>query len=431
MASVSFFNRGKVENKYSTIWVRLRDKEVDVKVPLSHLKCKPKDWKNGKCVISSRNVSNELVELNIELIRIETKIISEYTSYKPEMDLKGWLEATIYPKKVISEKIEPQSNNILSFIDDYINLKKDTVSESTIKKANVVKQLIKRYCDDLTARKKTFKQLKFSDLDNSFRVDFEKYCLRENYKTSTTYRNLKFLKMICKVAESLDIEVHKHAFLWKFDIEKVSRNVPKSVYLTFDELDKIERTEMPSEYLDNARDWLLIACYTGQRVSDYLRFNSNMIVQDDENQSYIEFNQIKTGTKMQIPLLQKVQSVLMKRGGQFPRKISDVNLNLYIKDVCELAGIDEVLYNGKVMTIEREGLPRITRKVFGNYPKYQLVTSHIGRKSFATNFYEKIPITYLLNFTGHKTERQLLTYISKTDVEKAKSTAKIFKSLGF
>ncbi|WP_051882280.1 phage integrase SAM-like domain-containing protein [Chryseobacterium soli] len=431
MASVSFFNRGKVENKYSTVWVRLRDKEVDVKVPLSHLKCKPKDWKNGKCVISSRNVSNELVELNIELIRIETKIISEYISYKPEMDLKGWLEATIYPEKVISEKIEPQLNNILSFIDDYINLKKDTVSESTIKKANVVKQLIKRYCDDLTARKKTFKQLKFSDLDNSFRVDFEKYCLRENYKTSTTYRNLKFLKMICKVAESFDIEVHKHALLWKFDIEKASRNVPKSVYLNFDELDKIERTEMPSEYLDNARDWLLIACYTGQRVSDYLRFNSSMIVQDDENQSYIEFNQVKTGTKMQIPLLQKVQNILLKRGGEFPRKISDVNLNLYIKDVCELAGIDEVLYNGKVLTIEREGLSRITRKVFGNYPKYQLVTSHIGRKSFATNFYEKIPITYLLNFTGHKTERQLLTYISKTDVEKAKSTAKIFKSLGF
>jgi len=118
------------------------------------------------------------------------------------------------------------------------------------------------------------------------------------------------------------------------DIEKASRNVPKSVYLTFDELDKIERTEMPSEYLDNARDWLLIACYTGQRVSDYLRFNSRMIAQDDENQSYIEFNQIKTGTKMQIPLLHKVQNILLKRGGEFPRRISDVNLNLYIKDVC-------------------------------------------------------------------------------------------------
>lgn len=213
MASVSFFNRGKVENKYSTIWVRLRDKEIDVKVPISHLKCKPKDWKNGKCVISSRNTDSDLGELNIELIRLETKIISDYTSFKPEIDVKGWLEATICPQRVVSVKDEPQSDNVLLFIDDYISLKKDIVSESTIKKANVVKQLIKRYCDDVRARKKTFKHLKFSDLDNSFRVDFEKYCLRENYKTSTTYRNLKFLKMICRVAESFDIEVHKHTFL--------------------------------------------------------------------------------------------------------------------------------------------------------------------------------------------------------------------------
>lgn len=54
----------------------------------------------------------------------------------------------------MSEKIEPQSDNILSFIDDYINLKKRYCNESIIKKANVVKHLIKRYCDDLRARKK-------------------------------------------------------------------------------------------------------------------------------------------------------------------------------------------------------------------------------------------------------------------------------------
>ncbi len=42
-----------------------------------------------------------------------------------------------------------------------------------------------------------------------------------------------------------------------------------------------------------------------------------------------------------------------------------------------------------------------------------------------------LKITYLLNFTGHNTERQVLAYINKTDVEKAKSTAKIFKSLGY
>ncbi|CAI8715377.1 hypothetical protein EMIT036CA2_10172 [Chryseobacterium sp. IT-36CA2] len=207
--------------------------------------------------------------------------------------------------------------------------------------------------------------------------------------------------------------------------------VPKSIYLTFDELKRIEEKEMPFDYLDNARDWLLIACYTAQRVSDYLRFTSSMIVEDSEGQKYLEFTQQKTNARMKIPLLKKVQDILVKRGGEFPQKISDVNLNLYIKQVCEISGINEIVYNGKVMVVEREDKSKITRKVFGYYPKYELVTSHIGRKSFASNFYEKIPTAYLLNFTGHTTEKQLLTYINKTDVEKAKSTAKFFTNLGF
>jgi integrase len=237
--------------------------------------------------------------------------------------------------------------------------------------------------------------------------------------------------MICKVAESFDIEVHKHVKNWRFEVEKAAKNVPKSIYLTFEELNKIEQTEMPNDHLDNARDWLLISCYTGQRVSDYMRFTSSMIVEDSEGHKYLEFTQIKTGAKMQIPLLKKVQEVLDKREGKFPRKISDVKFNLYIKEVCKIAGLDEILYNGKTMVIEREGKKKITRKVFGEYPKYELVTSHIGRKSFASNFYEKIATAYLLNVTGHTTEKQLLAYINKTDVEKAKSTAKMFDSLGY
>ncbi|WP_407495014.1 tyrosine-type recombinase/integrase [Elizabethkingia anophelis] len=237
--------------------------------------------------------------------------------------------------------------------------------------------------------------------------------------------------MVCNVAESFDIDVHKHVSGWKFEVEKATKHVPKSIYLTFEELDKIEQTEMPHDYLVNAKDWLLIACYTGQRVSDYSRFTSSMIVEDSEGQKYIEFTQQKTNSKMQIPLLKKVQEILNKRDGEFPRKISDVKLNLYIKEVCEIAGIDEMIYNGKVMTIEKEDKTKITRKIFGQYPKHELVTSHIGRKSFASNFYEKIPTAYLLNFTGHTTEKQLLAYINKTEIEKAKSTAKIFNKLGY
>lgn len=431
MASVSFFIRGKVEEKECTIWVRFRDKGIDIKAPIPYLKCKPKYWKEGKCKITSQKMNqNDSDTINVRLIKLETEIISKYHEDSPEFELKEWLEYIISPTKNSVTK-ERLSDNIFLFIDDYISFKEKVVAKSTIKKANVVKQLIGRYIEDRKGRKKNFTNLRFKDLDNSFKADFEDYCKKENYKISTTYRNLKFIKMICRVAESFDIEVHKHTTMWKFDIEKATKKIPKSIYLTFDDLKEIEEHEMPFDYLDNARDWLLIACYTAQRVSDYLRFTSSMIFEDSDGQKYLQFTQQKTGTRMQIPLLKKVLDILNKRGGEFPRKISDVNLNIYIKEVCKIAGINELLYNGRVMVIERKDKSRITRKVFGEYPKYELVTSHIGRKSFASNFYEKIPTAYLLNFTGHQSERQLLAYINKTDIEKAKSTAKIFNDLGF
>ena len=430
MASVSFFIRGKVADKESTIWAKFRDKDIDIRVPVPYLSCKPKEWKEGRCKMPSKKMHKDDAEtINTRLSQLEANIISSYTEDNPEIDLKEWLKSIIEPTALKAEDTN-YSDDVVTFIDTYISLKKDSVTESTIKKANVVKQLMIRYIADRKIRKKTFRGLKFKDLDNSFRIDFEDYCNKESYKISTTYRNLKFLKMICKVAGSFDIEVHKHTELWKFEVEKATKHIPKSIYLTFDELDKIEHKEMPHDYLDNARDWLLISCYTGQRVSDYMRFNSSMIVEDSEGQKYIEFTQQKTNAKMQIPLLKKVQDILAKRNGEFPRKISDVKLNLYIKDVCEIAEIDEIVYNGRTEIIKKEG-KNITRKVFGNFPKHKLVTSHIGRKSFASNFYEKIPTTYLLNFTGHTTEKQLLAYINKTEVEKAKSTAKIFNSLGF
>ncbi|HIC8806660.1 tyrosine-type recombinase/integrase [Elizabethkingia anophelis] len=431
MASVSFYVRGTNKDKESTIWTRFRDKELDIKLPITYLSCKPKDWKDGRCKSSSQKmIDSDMDTINVRLTKLEANILSKYKDDVPEINVKEWLELIIEPQKTkILNDSYPE--DVISFIDIYIKLKKDNVAESTIKKANVVKNLLSRYIDDRKIKNKAFKKLKFKDLDSAFRFDFEKYCMNEQYKISTTYRNLKFLKMISKVAGENDIEVHKHIEGWKFEIEKATKNVPKSIYLTFEELDKIETTIMPHDYLENAKDWLIIACYTGQRVSDYLRFTAEMIIEDSDGQKYIEFTQKKTNTRMQIPLLKKVQEILNKRNGDFPRHISDVKLNVYIKEVCKIAEISDIVYNGKVVTVEKEDKTKITRKVFAEYPKYELVSSHIGRKSFASNFYEKIPTAYLLNFTGHKTEKQLLIYINKTEIEKAKSTAKIFNNLGY
>jgi integrase len=98
--------------------------------------------------------------------------------------------------------------------------------------------------------------------------------------------------------------------------------------------------------------------------------------------------------------------------------------NDYIKLVCEEAKIDELI-KGKIQeNIASENEPSKIRSVEGIYKKYELVTSHIGRRSFATNHYGKIPTSFLKYVTGHSTESMFLEYIGKSNKDIALELSK-------
>ena len=63
--------------------------------------------------------------------------------------------------------------------------------------------------------------------------------------------------------------------------------------------------------------------------------------------------------------------------------------------------------------------PKIFRKENGIYKKWELVSTHIGRRSFATNHYGKLPTPVLMSATGHTTEKMFLAYIGKSSIDNA------------
>ena len=79
-------------------------------------------------------------------------------------------------------------------------------------------------------------------------------------------------------------------------------------------------------------------------------------------------------------------------------------INKQLKEVLKFAGITQMVtaykYNGK-----------IKRKEKGIFPKYAVMASHDLRRSFATNFYGKIPTPILMNMTGHSRGTTFLKYI--------------------
>ncbi|WP_317616666.1 tyrosine-type recombinase/integrase, partial [Elizabethkingia anophelis] len=145
-----------------------------------------------------------------------------------------------------------------------------------------------------------------SEVDENFKSDFVDYCKSENYALGTIKRDLVFIKTFCNYAFEKGLEVSR-------ELNKVKIKVKTEIkhpYLTFAELDQIEGKEF-NDSLDNVRDWLIVSCYTAQRVSDFMNFKSEMI--REENGKYLlEFKQKKTGKLMTIPVHPKVMQVLKK-----------------------------------------------------------------------------------------------------------------------
>ena len=206
----------------------------------------------------------------------------------------------------------------------------------------------------------------------------------------------------------------------------IPSNKTRDIYLNEEEINKIYDGKFEFDYLDNARDWFIIGLRTGFRVSDFLELSTNNI-----KDGYIEKTTKKTEFPVIIPLHNQVKEILKKRNGEFPRKITDQRFNDFIKKVSKEVGIKKIVEGSKMTEIsvkdENEKEKIIHRKKFGKYPKYELVSSHVCRRSFATNLYGKIDTLTIMKITGHKTEKQFLEYIKITPKEYAEKLKDFWK----
>jgi len=350
-------------------------------------------------------------EINSELNKLEGYILNMFNSTKPDTINKKWLQNQInkyYNPTKDNNNNKPEALN--EYLDYYIEGQKAHVSLGTYKKSNVIKQMLVRFQDN---RNKT---LLMKDINLDFKNEFESYCLEMGYAYNTIARAIKFSKTVSRHAYSQGVETSR-----QLDSIKTKTKESHKIHLTHEELDKIRKKKFKEPHLQNARDWLIISCYSGQRISDFMRFKKEMIRKAGEKY-LIDFKQIKTGKVMTIPLLKEVRDVLEIRNGDFPKLQPDQKYNKHIKTVCRRAGIkEEVLGSLKVKVSEKQ-----YRHQTKHYEKWKLITSHIGRRSFATNYYGEVPISHLKTITGHTTEHNFIAYLVKGDEEKAIDASKYF-----
>ncbi|WP_312090368.1 phage integrase SAM-like domain-containing protein [Chryseobacterium sp.] len=424
MASIKFLIRSKSTS--AQIYIRLiigYRNEFQLKTGLT---TDFANWSKEKSLPKQTSAENKRV--STQLKELETFILKEYnTDYiKGEVFTKEWLEFKI---NLFFNRIDIQEDDtvFLIYLKNFIEFKTQTNSytKSTILKYLNLKDRFQEY------QKKKRKIFLIKDVDGKTLIEFKNFIITEcNLMETTANRFIKNLKTVIFDAGVNGKQIH-------FQIKGFSTgttNTEYKVFLSFHEIQKIKEVQTLNTDWNIARDWLVLGCYLGQRASDLLRMNKTMIYtktdSDGNRFRFLEIKQQKTGEKVVIPLHDEVETVLQKYNGNFPpifsaNKESNTNLfNLHIKKVCELAGIHEII-KGKVYN-EYEKKNEIV-----DTEKCNLVSSHVCRRSFATNFYGNKLFTtpQLMSITGHKTESMFLNYIGKTADDWAMQTAKTFKEI--
>ena len=193
----------------------------------------------------------------------------------------------------------------------------------------------------------------------------------------------------------------------------------KVIFLTWEELTKLRDYQIPAtkQYLERVRDVFLFTCFTGLRYSDAYNLKLSDIKGD-----WIEVTTVKTADSLTIELNDHSRAILEKykdvhfEGEKVLPVISNQKMNDYLKELCKLAEIDEPV---------RETYYKGNERIDEVTPKYELIGTHAGRRTFICNALSLgIPAQVVMKWTGHSDYKAMKPYIDVADDIKASAMSK-------
>lgn len=349
----------------------------------------------------SEYLNENLKNLKNHVHNLETKAKRDGITLTPEY-FKVELDKLVKAKP----QDEPYKMTLLKFFDVYIEYCKNGINEKTghkLSSANAVKYSnMKNVIEDFG--KFRSKELDFEEIDKDLSTELINYMINEKKYAINTYgRAIKFIKTVLHAAT-------QQGYNTKLDYKIAFKGVSEpsdSTYLNEKELEAMYALDLRGDFKhERVRDLFIVGCWTGLRFGDF-----TTIQKDDIRDNRIRIIAKKTKRKVIIPIHPTVKAILEKYNYELPPAISNQKFNVYLSEVAEKAEISEpftkkITKAGKVETITA--------------PKYEFITSHVARRSFATNCYKNgYKPLLIMAITGHKTETEFLKYIKISDEEKA------------
>ena len=416
MATVKFRLVGK--NDTSNIYIRVLDgRKLDIQAK-TDLFINSKEWQIKTNLPKQSTATNK--NLTTDLLKLKAFILDKFNDGNSNglKINKDWLKHNLdvyFGRITETTQSDLLTDAIQSIIDEAPtrkNAKGDLgLSKSRVNSYTSLLNIITEY-----QKQNTFK---VKDVDVKFAKGFLKYLLNiKMYQKSTALKKLADLKTICTDAEFYGIEINPQ---FK-KIQSAKPNNENILYLSLKELQAIEDVVLLNDALKNARKWLLLGCNIGQRGGDLLMLDETNFV-NHNGLDVIELKQQKTDKNVTIPVLAKTKEIIQNG---LPYKISIQKFNKYIKEICKIAEIHEPIEGGKITVLEKGTGKKEKRKISGTYPKWELMSSHVCRRSFCTNLYGILPTPLIMSVSAHSSEKMLLNYIGKDSLDFAQQIADFY-----
>ena len=368
--------------------------------------------KNG----CSNKLKQSASEINASLLEYYTEIQSIFKRFEVEdvmptpEQIKKAFNALHKP---VSEEHKPKKEalpcDFFQVFDDFVEDcgRQNNWTDSTFEKFAAVKNHLTNFREGLT----------FEFFDERGLNDYVGY-LRDvkEMRNTTIGKQLSFLKWFLRWAFKKGVHQNNAYDSYK---PKLKSTQKKIIFLTWDELNRLREFKIPSnkQALERVRDVFLFQCFTGLRYSDVFNLRRSDIKGD-----HIEVTTVKTSDSLIIELnnhskaiLDKYKDVAFENDKVLP-VITNQKMNDYLKELAEMAGIDEPV---------RQTYYKGNERIDDVTPKYALLGTHAGRRTFICNALALgIPPQVVMKWTGHSDYKAMKPYIDIADDIKANAMSK-------
>ena len=368
--------------------------------------------KNG----CSNKLKQSASEINASLLEYYTEIQSIFKRFEVEDVMptpEQIKEAFNALHKPVSEEPKPKKEalpcDFFQVFDDFVEDcgRQNNWTDSTFEKFAAVKNHLTNFREGLT----------FEFFDERGLNDYVGY-LRDvkEMRNTTIGKQLSFLKWFLRWAFKKGVHQNNAYDSYK---PKLKSTQKKIIFLTWDELNRLREFKIPfnKQALERVRNVFLFQCFTGLRYSDVFNLRRSDIKGD-----HIEVTTVKTSDSLIIELnnhskaiLDKYKDVAFEYDKVLP-VITNQKMNDYLKELAELAGIDEPI---------RQTYYKGNERIDDVTPKYALLGTHAGRRTFICNALALgIPPQVVMKWTGHSDYKAMKPYIDIADDIKANAMSK-------